>query len=100
MRGKNLIQLIKTLSLLSRPQGATRKDLAENLDITDRSVSRCFKTLEELGIPVYNEAIPLEKEKRWHIEPSYLDRLPNLNLPKLALSFSEKIGRASCRERV
>lgn len=92
MRGKNLIQLIKTLSLLSRPQGATRKDLAENLDITDRSVSRCFKTLEELGIPVYNEAIPLEKEKRWHIEPSYLDRLPNLNLPKLALSFSEIIS--------
>jgi predicted DNA-binding transcriptional regulator YafY len=92
MRGKNLIQLIKALSLLSRPQGATRKDLADTLDITDRSVSRCFKTLESLGIPVYNETIPLEKEKRWHIEKSYLDRLPNLNLPRLSLSQSEIIS--------
>lgn len=39
MRGKNLIQLIKALSLLSRPQGCTKKDLAESLGIGDRSVS-------------------------------------------------------------
>jgi predicted DNA-binding transcriptional regulator YafY len=92
MRGKNLIQLIKALSLLSRPQGTTRKELSENLDITDRSVSRCFNTLESLGIPVYPETIPYEKEKRWHIEKSYLDRLPNINLPRLALTQSEIIS--------
>ncbi len=92
MRGKNLIQLIKALSLLSRPQGATRKDLAETLQITDRSVSRCFKTLETLGIPVYPETAPYEKEKRWHIEASYLDRLPNLNLPRFSLTQSEIIS--------
>ena len=92
MRGKNLIQLIKALSLLSRPQGATRKELSDHLTITDRSVSRCFKTLETLGIPVYSETIPYERERRWHIEKTYLDRLPNLNLPKLALTQPEIIS--------
>ena len=92
MRGKNLVQLIKTLSLLSRPQGITRKELAEALSISDRSVSRSLNTVEDLGIPIYDESIPLEKEKRWRIESSYLDRLPNLSLPKLALSYPEIIS--------
>ncbi len=92
MRGKNLVQLIKTLSLLSRPQGATRKELAETLSISERSVSRSLNTIEDLGIPIYDESIPLEKEKRWRIESSYLERLPNLSLPKLALSYPEIIS--------
>jgi len=92
MRGKNLIQLIKTLSLLSRPQGCTKKELADSLNITDRSVSRLLHTIEELNIPIYDAQIPLERQKRWHIESSYVDRLPNLSLPKIALSFSEIIS--------
>jgi predicted DNA-binding transcriptional regulator YafY len=92
MRGKNLIQLIKTLSLLSRPQGATRKELAGTLNISDRSVSRSLKTIEDLGIPIYDERPPGEKEKRWRIESSYLERLPNLSIPKMLLSYPEIIS--------
>ncbi len=92
MRGKNLVQLIKTLSLLSRPRGATRKELADALNISVRSVSRSLNAIEDLGIPLYDESIPLEKEKRWRIESSYLERLPNLSLPKLALSYPEIIS--------
>ncbi|RJP83421.1 MAG: WYL domain-containing protein [Desulfobacteraceae bacterium] len=92
MRGKNLLQLIKALTLLSRPQGCTRKELAEELDITDRSVSRLLNSIETLNIPIYDEQIPLEKQKRWHIESSYVDQLPNLSLPKIALTFPEIIS--------
>ncbi|MBU1168602.1 MAG: WYL domain-containing protein [Proteobacteria bacterium] len=92
MRGKNLIQLIKALSLLSRPQGCTKKDLVENLGITDRSVSRLLNAIEKLNIPIFDEQVPLEKQKRWHIDATYVDRLPNLSLPKIALTFSEIIS--------
>jgi predicted DNA-binding transcriptional regulator YafY len=92
MRGRNLIQLIKLLTLLSRPRGATRKEIAGALQIVDRSVSRCIQTIENLGIPVYDEQVPLEKEKRWHIESAYVQRLPNLDLPKIRLSYPEIIS--------
>ena len=89
MRGKNLVQLIKALSLLCRPQGASRKEMSETLDISDRSVSRVIHLLEDLGIPVYDDRPAGEKEKRWYIESTYLKRLPNLSLPDLSLSFPE-----------
>lgn len=92
MRGKNLLQLIKALTLLSRPQGCTRKELAEELNITDRSVSRLINSIEDLNIPVYDEQIPLERQKRWHIESHYVEKLPNLTLPKIALTLPEIIS--------
>ena len=92
MRGKNLIQLIKALSLLSRPHGTTRKELAKSLRITDRSVSRCIQTIENIGIPVYDEKLAFEKEKRWKIESGYVERMPNLSLPKLDMSYPEIIS--------
>lgn len=55
MRGKNLVQLIRTLGLLSRPQGVTRKELSLELGISIRSVSRAIQVVEDLGIPVYDE---------------------------------------------
>ena len=92
MRGKNLVQLIKILDLLSRPRGCTRKEMSDVLGITDRSVSRCIRTVEDLGIPVYDDRPPGEKEKRWFIESSYLVKMPNLSLPNLCLSFAEIIS--------
>ena len=92
MRGKNLVQLIKSLALLSRPQGATRKELAEKLQITDRSVSRYFNRIEDLGIPLFDDKAPLEKEKRWRVEPSYVMKLPNMTLPDISLTLPEIIS--------
>ncbi len=89
MRGKNLVQLIKALSLLTRPRGATRRELSETLEISDRSVSRAIRMIDDLGIPIFDEKAPLEKQKHWKIESSYVDRLPNISLPKLRLSYPE-----------
>jgi len=92
MRGKNLIQLIQTLGLLSRPMGATKKEMADELGICMRSVSRSIQAIEELGIPVYDDPSSLEREKHWQIESAYLERMPNLGLPKIALSLPEIIS--------
>ncbi len=92
MRGKNLVQLIRTLGLLSRPMGVTKKEMADDLGVSLRSVSRSIQTVEELGIPVYDDRSGPEREKHWHIEPAYLDRMPNLDLPKIALTVPEIIS--------
>jgi len=63
MRGKNLIQLIRTLGLLSRHQGATKKEMADDLGISIRSVSRSIQAIEELGVPVYDDRAGPEREK-------------------------------------
>ena len=92
MRGKNLVQLIRTLGLLSRPTGATKKEMAGDLEISIRSVSRSIQVIEELGVPVYDDRSGPEKEKRWRIESDYISRMPNLDLPKIALSLPEIIS--------
>lgn len=89
MHGKNLIQLIKILDLMSRPQGCTKREIAEHLNISRKTVERKLEDVEELGVPVYDEKIPFEKQKHWRILPSYVDKLPNLTLPRVALSYSE-----------
>ena len=92
MRGKNLVKLIRTLGLLSRPKGATKKEMSDDLGISLRSVSRSIQAIEELGIPVYDDRSGLEREKRWRIESDYISRMPNLGLPKIALSLPEIIS--------
>lgn len=92
MRGKNLIQLIRTLGLLSRPLGVTKKELSKELGISIRSVSRSIQAIEELGIPVYDDPTGFEREKHWRIESAYLSHMPNFNLPKISLTFSEIIS--------
>ncbi len=92
MRGKKLIQLLKVLELLSRPQGVTRKILAEKLGVTSRSVSRILNMIEELGVPVFDHSEPFEKEKHWHIENTYVQKLPNLTLPDISLNLAEIIS--------
>jgi len=92
MRGKNLIQLIRTLGLLSRPMGATKKEMADDLGISLRSVSRSIQTIEELSIPVYDDRSGPERENRWRIESNYLSQMPNLSLPKIAITLPEIIS--------
>lgn len=91
---KNLIQLIKVLDLLSRPQGTTKKEIKDQLTVSDKTVDRMITAVEEMGIPIYDETIPLEKQKRWRVVDSYVDKLPNLTLPKIALTYSEILAIA------
>ena len=92
MRGRNLIKLLKALDLLSRAEGATIKQLAEHLEINRRSVYRLIDVMEELHFPLYDDTVPMEKEKRWRVLEEYVIKLPNITLPDVKLSFSEMIA--------
>jgi predicted DNA-binding transcriptional regulator YafY len=92
MRGKNLFKLLKTLDLLSKPQGTTIEEMAEVLEVDRRSVYRIINLVEELGFPLYDEEIPLERHKRWKLEENYLKKLPNMKLPDIILTLPEIIS--------
>ena len=92
MKGKNLIQLLKAIDYISRPEGATRQAIAEFLNTGLKTVSRLIDTMHELGLPVFDEKEPLEKEKRWKLEENYILKLPNVYVPDLSLSYSELIS--------
>jgi predicted DNA-binding transcriptional regulator YafY len=92
MRGKNLIKLLKALDLLSKPEGVTIGGLGDQLEIDRRSVYRLIDVIEELGFPLYDDKIELEREKRWKLEESYLKKLPNMKLPDVSLTLTEIIS--------
>ena len=92
MRGKNLIKLLKALDLLSKPEGTTIEEMGTQLEIDRRSVYRLIGVIEELGFPLYDDKIPLEKEKRWKLEESYLKKLPNMKVPDVNLTLLEIIA--------
>ncbi len=89
MRGKNLIQLIRTLDLLSRPSGVTREEMARELGISIRSVSRVIATVQELGIPAYDDPPGLVRGKRWRVDSATLSRMAGVSLPNISLTFPE-----------
>ena len=66
--------------------------LGEHLQVDRRSVYRMINLIEELGFPVYDEKPPLEKEKRWRLEESYLTKLPNMKVPDVNLTVSEIVS--------
>lgn len=93
MRGKRLVQLIKAIETLARPQGATIEELSEALGRADRKAAyRAIETIEELGFPVYDEQLDGERAKRWRFEESYLKRLPNMSLPDFELNLPDIVA--------
>lgn len=89
VHGRNLIKILSAIDVLSRPQGATIRELQDELGIARRSVYRLFETLNELQFPIYDEERPGEKEKRWRLQENYLQSLPNLRIPDMKLSPRE-----------
>ena len=92
MRGRNLIKLLKAVECFSSPSGTTIGELKEALGCDRKAVYRMIRTMEELGFPLYNETPPLEREKRWKLEESYVKRLPNVSVPDVKLDLSEIIA--------
>ena len=92
MRGRNLIKLLKALDLLSKHEGVTIGELGDQLGIDRRSVYRLISVIEELGFPLYDDKIELEREKRWKLEESYLKKLPNMKVPDVSLTLPEIIS--------
>ncbi len=89
MHGRNIIKILKAVNLLSRHRGTTVAELGEELGISRRSVYRLFETLEDLGIPRYEDDVPGEREKRHKLEENYLKRASGLRFPDMRLSAQE-----------
>ena len=92
MRGHNIVKLFRAIELLSRPGGATIREIQEKLKVDRRSVYRLRDTMEELGFPLFDEKLPLENEKRWKLEERYLTKMPNIALPTITLDLREIIA--------
>lgn len=92
VRGQNLIKLLKAIECLSKPEGATIKELMEELGIERRSVYRLIQTMESLGFPLYDEKLFMDREKRWKFEETYLKKLPNVSVPEMKLDLSEIVA--------
>lgn len=91
MSGRNIIQLLKAVDLLSEPGGTSIKELSSWLEVDRRSVYRLLEVIQELGFPVYDEQ-DLGREKSWKLDAGYVLKLPNINLPDVRLQLSEIIA--------
>ncbi|MCF8030813.1 MAG: WYL domain-containing protein [Desulfohalobiaceae bacterium] len=89
MHGKRLLKILRAVELMSRPGGATIKDLAEDLELDRRSVYRLRDTMEALFFPIYEDKDVDGRKMRWKIQSEYLAKLPNVSLPELTLNFPE-----------
>ena len=92
MRGQQLVKLFRAIELFSKPAGTTIKELQETFGINRSSANRIIRTMENLGFPLYDEKLFMEKEKRWKFDETYLKRLPNINVPDLKLELPEIIA--------
>ena len=92
MRGQQLVKLFRAIELFSKPAGTTIKELQETFGIDRSSANRIIRTMENLGFPLYDEKLFMEKEKRWKFDETYLKRLPNINVPDLKLELPEIIA--------
>jgi len=91
MRGKQLIKMLKALELLSKPTGASIQNMAKELSIDVRSVYRMLDSMQDMGFPIWDEKIPMDKKKQWKIEDSFLLKLPNIKIPDFNLTYIEII---------
>ena len=101
MRGKKLVELLKLVDLLSRPQGVTIHEVLDALGKADRkSAYRALETVQKLGFPVFDVQYPGEPCKRWKLDKGYVNKLPNLNVPDISLTLSEVIALQFVRSHV
>lgn len=89
MRGRNLVQFLRAVDLLSRPEGTSINHLAKALEIDRRSVYRLLDIIQELGFPLFDDDSGSGREKAWKFDRDYIIRLPNIALPEIRLDFTE-----------
>src|SRR5688500_20395965 len=95
-------RLIAILMALQRAQALTAGELAQRLDVSVRTIFRDIDALSTMGVPVYTEQGRGGGIRLVEGYSSDLTGLSSGEAEALALiaSPAQKIGRASCRERV
>jgi predicted DNA-binding transcriptional regulator YafY len=85
----NSVKFLSVVRLLSAPQGATIKSLAESLNISRRSVFRLLHSFEELGFPLVDDKPQQKEEKTYRLLESYVLKLPNISIPNPCFTRDE-----------
>ena len=92
MYGDKMLRMLKAVDLLSKPEGATIRRLADHLEVDKRTVQLLLALMEELHFPIYDERRGPSGEKVWRIVDTYVMKLPNLSLPDIRLTIPELIA--------
>jgi predicted DNA-binding transcriptional regulator YafY len=92
MKEKQLINLIKAVDLMARPEGISINDLSTELGINRRAVYRLIETLESMHFPIYNDNSESERDKPWRLQPEYVKKMPNISVPEVKLTFTEMLA--------
>lgn len=80
MRGKGFVKLHKALSLICRLEGATAEELAGELEVDRRSAYRILKTLESIGVPIFDEKEEYGKTVRKKVDEAFRKKFNSTSL--------------------
>jgi len=104
--GPKMVQLVTAVRLLARPNGATAQELADELEMSKRTVYRILETLEVLiGGPLDKVTGILQNEKRYKFPPGFTISLPlttlsGLTVPELMALFALRMNAGLFRGSV
>ena len=87
-----LKNLLIALNLLSRPQGVTKKELAEKVNVSERQVHRIMNEIEEIGFPIYEEESQVGRSLTWRLDSEYAKKYRDLKIPDTSLELSELVA--------
>lgn len=96
--GPKMVQLVTAVRLLARPNGATAQELADELELSKRTVYRILETLEVLiGGPLEKVQGVLQKEVRNKFPKGFTLNLPltelsGLTVPELMALFALRMN--------
>lgn len=96
--GPKMVHLVTTVRLLARPNGATAQELADELELSKRTVYRILETLEVLiGGPLDKVTGFLQNEKRNKFPPGFTISLPlttlsGLTVPELMALYALRMN--------
>ncbi|GAB6097965.1 transcriptional regulator [Desulfatiferula olefinivorans] len=85
----NLSKIFKVVEILAGPGGATKKEIADVAGTGERQVYRVLESIQNMGIPVYDDRPEGSREKVWCIEESYTRKLPNITIPDPGFTLPE-----------
>lgn len=92
-----LIEIVGAVRLLSRQNGASNDELAEELGLGERTVFRLKKTLEKMGVPLEEIEASSGAKMRWQIPARWTLTFPKTNdmgltTPELLSLFAMRVS--------